>query len=243
MIKFFRHIRKSMIKENRTTKYLLYAIGEIALVVIGILIALNINNSNETSKLEQKELILLTEMQQNLKQDLEELNENIIANKERIRSNEVVKFALETHSPFHDSLKYHFGNTYGSFQLIENTAAWENLKSIGLDLISNDSLRNSLAQLYSTTYPYIENVERNTDAKYQWDQLYPQILKHINIDTMWVSGTPENYEELILDREFLEVIKLNLFLRSFMQNLYSDAKINVIALLDQIESHILYLKK
>ena len=243
MIKFFRKIRQKMLIENKFSKYLIYAIGEIALVVIGILIALNINNSNEASKLEQKELILLTEMQQNLKQDLEQLSGNIIANKERIRSNDVVKFSLETKSPFHDSLIYHFGNTYGNFQLVENTAAWENLKSIGLDLISNDSLRNSLAQLYSITYPYIENIERNTDAKYQWDQLYPQILKHINIDTMWVSGTPENYEELILDREFLEVIKLNLFLRSFMQNLYSNAKKNVIALMEQVENQIEYLKK
>ena len=211
MIKFFRQIRKSMIKENRTTKYLLYAIGEIALVVIGILIALNINNNNESFKLKQKELILLTEMQQNLKQDLLRLNSILIKNKERIRSNEIVKLSLETKSPFHDSLKYHFGNTFGNFQLTENTAAWENLKSIGLDLISNDSLRNSLAYLYSTKYIYLENVEKTADDTYQWNQLYPQILKHINIDTMWVSGTPENYEELIHDREFLEVIKMNLF--------------------------------
>lgn len=44
MINFFRHIRQSMIKENKTTKYLLYAIGEIILVVIGIIIMLQINN-------------------------------------------------------------------------------------------------------------------------------------------------------------------------------------------------------
>jgi sensor domain CHASE-containing protein len=55
MIKFFRKIRQNMIKENRTSKYLLYAIGEIVLVVIGILIALSINNSNQ----ERKEEIIL----------------------------------------------------------------------------------------------------------------------------------------------------------------------------------------
>jgi hypothetical protein len=47
MIKFFRHIRQSLILENKTGKYLKYAIGEIVLVVIGILIALQINNWNE----------------------------------------------------------------------------------------------------------------------------------------------------------------------------------------------------
>ena len=50
MIKFFRHIRQNLIMENKTGKYLKYAIGEIVLVVIGILIALQINNWNETKK-------------------------------------------------------------------------------------------------------------------------------------------------------------------------------------------------
>jgi hypothetical protein len=50
MIKFFRHIRKSLLMENKTGKYFKYAIGEIILVVIGILIALQINNWNEDRK-------------------------------------------------------------------------------------------------------------------------------------------------------------------------------------------------
>ena len=51
MIKFFRHIRKNLLMENKTGKYFKYAIGEIILVVIGILIALQVNNWNETRKL------------------------------------------------------------------------------------------------------------------------------------------------------------------------------------------------
>ena len=47
MIKFFRKVRQKLLKENRFNKYVLYAIGEIVLVVIGILIALQINNWNE----------------------------------------------------------------------------------------------------------------------------------------------------------------------------------------------------
>ena len=50
MIKFLRHIRKRLIGENRFSKYMLYAIGEIILVVIGILIALQINNWNEARR-------------------------------------------------------------------------------------------------------------------------------------------------------------------------------------------------
>ena len=54
MIKFFRHIRQNLIMENKTGKYLKYAVGEIVLVVIGILIALQVNNWNENRKTEIK---------------------------------------------------------------------------------------------------------------------------------------------------------------------------------------------
>jgi hypothetical protein len=243
MKKFFRKIRQKMLTENKFSKYLIYAIGEIILVVIGILIALNINNSNEASKLKHKELVLLSELQQNLKQDLDKLNGNIIGNKKITRSNVIVKFALETKLPFNDSLKYHFGNTFGNFEFTENSSAWENLKSIGLDVISNDSLRNSLAQLYSTKYEYLKNIEKNTDDVYQWEQLYPQILKHIDIDTLWVSGTPKNYEELTHDREFLEVVKMNIFMRNFVQGLYNDVQKNVTLTIKQVDNHVQYLKK
>ena len=53
MIKFFRHIRRSLIQENKMGKYFKYAIGEILLVVIGILIALQFNNWNEQRKHKQ----------------------------------------------------------------------------------------------------------------------------------------------------------------------------------------------
>ena len=58
MIKFFRHIRQSMLMENKSGKYFKYAIGEIILVVIGILIALQVNNVNEKRKLKESEISL-----------------------------------------------------------------------------------------------------------------------------------------------------------------------------------------
>ncbi len=66
MIKLFRKIRQNMIKENRVSKYILYAIGEIVLVVIGILIALSINNWN----VDRKGEILRVELLKNLKVDM-----------------------------------------------------------------------------------------------------------------------------------------------------------------------------
>ena len=67
MIKFFRHIRKSLVSEGKTKTYLLYAIGEIILVVIGILIALQINNANEDRKSRQIEVDYLERLAIDLK--------------------------------------------------------------------------------------------------------------------------------------------------------------------------------
>jgi hypothetical protein len=64
MIKFFRHIRKNLMEQNKTGKYLKYAIGEIVLVVIGILIALSINNQNEIRKEKYNESVLLSNLKE-----------------------------------------------------------------------------------------------------------------------------------------------------------------------------------
>ena len=58
MIKFFRKIRQKLLNENRFSKYLIYAVGEIALVMIGILLALQVNNWNELRKKDQAEIQL-----------------------------------------------------------------------------------------------------------------------------------------------------------------------------------------
>ena len=70
MIKFFRKIRQNLLTENKFSKYLLYATGEIVLVVIGILIALTLNNNNAKEKSETKALVVFDEL-------LEELASNI----------------------------------------------------------------------------------------------------------------------------------------------------------------------
>jgi hypothetical protein len=72
MIKFFRKIRQTLLAQNKVSQYLIYAIGEILLVVIGILIALNINNANEKRKNQEKITTILKEIQVDLVIDITE---------------------------------------------------------------------------------------------------------------------------------------------------------------------------
>lgn len=80
MIKFFRQIRYNLMSENKTGKYLKYAIGEIVLVVIGILIALSINNWNEKSKMEDKQKVTVLSIIDELEMARIELNKNLEIN-------------------------------------------------------------------------------------------------------------------------------------------------------------------
>ena len=93
MIKFFRNIRQKMLTDNKFSKYLLYAIGEIILVVIGILIALQINNSNESRKLRKQELHYLENLKTDLKLNIAELNKYIKVRNSRIESaNKILEY-------------------------------------------------------------------------------------------------------------------------------------------------------
>ena len=77
MIKFFTKIRYDLLEKNKTGKYLKYAIGEIILVVIGILIALSINNWNENRKKRNEESILLIALKQDFLENRKRLIETI----------------------------------------------------------------------------------------------------------------------------------------------------------------------
>lgn len=101
MIKFFRHIRKSLLLENKTGKYLKYAIGEIILVVIGILIALQINNWNEGRKEVVKEKQLLNNLQGEFEDNLQDLDSIAIEVEKVIRSLEKV---FDLFSPTHTNI-------------------------------------------------------------------------------------------------------------------------------------------
>jgi len=78
MIKFFRKMRYDLIEKNKTGKYLKYAIGEIILVVIGILIALQINNWNERRKDLSQEQLILMQLQREYISNLNQLDEKFL---------------------------------------------------------------------------------------------------------------------------------------------------------------------
>ena len=151
MIKFFRHIRRRLLTENKFSKYLIYAIGEIVLVVIGILIALQINNKNELNKLKAKEQNYLINIKADLHQNTTELNKYISIRERRILSANKVLEYFEG-KPLIDLVDYNNHNinvqTWHRFHQQNNTFD-ELINSGNLALISNDSIKKGLQDLQS----------------------------------------------------------------------------------------------
>tara|TARA_B100000795_G_C22731372_1_gene411520 strand:+ start:93 stop:842 length:750 start_codon:yes stop_codon:yes gene_type:complete len=146
MIKFFRKIRYDLMEKNKTGKYFKYAIGEIVLVVIGILIALSINNWSETQKNKQQELVTLENILQDLQNDKIGLK-NII---ERRTSKST---SAEIMLSYYDGVKidaltdYYFNWTnvlYWEAHYPRNIAFKELVNSGNVSIIKNANIRNSL---------------------------------------------------------------------------------------------------
>lgn len=165
MIKLFRKIRQNLVMENlpaeqagRTGKYFKYAIGEIILVVFGILIALSINNWNESKKTRSYEITMLNEVSDAINTDLSFLNENIPYLESVQKSYYALAIIKNDMSKSKDSLHIHLElvREYGSI-LNLNISPYEAIKSGGLDKISDLTIRNQLSKLYGVEIPFMES--------------------------------------------------------------------------------------
>lgn len=139
---------------TKTARYLKYAIGEIILVVIGILIALQINNWNEKSKLKSEEIKLLKEMKSALLSDQEDIISNIKEHASAANSCSLLIKHFSNHLPYSDSLEFHFANALNTTRFSHTSSPYETLKIKGPDLIENDSLRVMLGDYYDKWVGY-----------------------------------------------------------------------------------------
>ena len=150
MIKFFRPIRKALLMENKTSKYFKYAIGEIILVVIGILIALQINNWNEERKTRQSEIKYLTNIKLDIERDLVSLDIQIKLRKDKLTTTENLISHIDGVKPISDLniLSKNIFSTLNEERFTPNNSTYTELTSSGnLSLIENDSIKRLLLEL------------------------------------------------------------------------------------------------
>ncbi|MGB5170011.1 MAG: DUF6090 family protein [Eudoraea sp.] len=163
MINFFRKIRKKLLVENKTWKYLKYAIGEIILVVIGILIALQVNNWNENRKVENYKLELLIQLKEDINNDIHYLKElDSVYGRWQIQAVNIIK-ALEDKSINRITTIDEYIIGRGSMNQISIiTKTFDQMKDSGiLNKITNKKLSQSIDDYYE--FAKIEIQKTNID--------------------------------------------------------------------------------
>ncbi|MCW5516045.1 DUF6090 family protein, partial [Muriicola sp. Z0-33] len=209
MIKFFRRIRQQLLSENKFSKYLLYAIGEIVLVVIGILIALQINNWNEDIKAKEKEIKLLIE----LKDDLLETKNDLLTDIDKAQqilttTNAVYKAIVE--DQISDTNPYELSTAYilETATLFPKLSAYEAIQSEGITIISNDDLRKNITDFYQL------HLKRVASAEAYLEDLNNKVLKPYLNAFSGYGSICKDCEDLYALYSSNETSQLNLYLIS-----------------------------
>lgn len=150
MLQFFKKIRQNLLTENKFTKYLIYALGEIVLVVIGILIALQINNWNELKKTKVREISQLKSIQEDIMLDEPDITFNLTYHKLFLNSEQqLLNYMLSSERVPQKAIKYE--NALGiSLLLILHESAFNNLRNNNLNIISNQKLKKEISNHYDS---------------------------------------------------------------------------------------------
>ncbi len=192
---------------DNVRKYLLYAVGEILLVVIGILIALQVNNWNNERLERKQEIDILAEISQDLESSIYSLEVDIELNQSIISSIDTIMESLFADEAYNDSLDTHFGQLVFSTTITMNTSGYDNLKNTGFQIIQDDSLRKAITEFYETQHFFIQRYEasdQHTTMEYFTPRYLPYIsqIDDIDRDLFLAPYRPGSFEELKTDREF-----------------------------------------
>lgn len=163
MIKFFRKIRQKMLTESKFSKYLLYALGEIILVVVGILIAVAINNSQQNKSIQKKEQTYLKGLQEEFNTSKRKLQELLEVNKQNYLGAKTIIESISNpdrslNEKQFSELLFHSFSSDISFNA-NNSLLNEMVNSGSLKDITNSKLRIRLTNWAST----LEDIARQEE--------------------------------------------------------------------------------
>ena len=237
MIKFFRRIRYDLMEKNKTGKYLKYAIGEIILVMIGILLALQVNNWNEKSK---EDIVLkeaLKQIAQDLKQDEVVLNGFLRGDSRRVEY--LLALSNGTYNTIRlDSIMYNLDNY---FFFYKSNNYYSSLKSSGLfSSFKNDNLKNNLTAYYEQMYERLKTSSEYGE-NFTNNRIIPFVLSHLEYSENLLVDE-KLVKEKITTTNLLQLAKYQINVKRFSINLMNRAVVMNGDLRKEIKKEIYNLK-
>ena len=237
MIKFFRKIRYNLMEQNKTGKYFKYAIGEILLVVIGILIALSINNWNDQKKSAETELLYYQRILDDFKLDKQLIGELLEQNNNRIDLSKEILLDLDSVTKDKHYLINKFLLAIRSNVYIPRNMTFKDLISSGnLKLLNDITIKNSLIQYYSE----LEN--KQLQIKQNRDELTKKTFELINISIEFGGIQELEYVHQILGSKIIQTIPQVDWTKDKSSEYYQKFQLVVlfnIAMADREKQHLL----
>lgn len=233
MLRFFRHIRKDQIMSDKTKKYLFYAIGEIALVMIGILLALQVNNWNEQRKEQNLAHDILGQIATKIETDTLNLDRQI-ADLKDIRENAIwVMDQFEADAPWVPRMDTALARI-SVFEIGEaDYTAFRYLENAGIGIIKDQRLRDYISAYYAWSEQVYETDRYFEVNKYFRQEIYPKYFKRYQYGTY---VKPVDYEALKKSNEFRVVLDICLNDATYYMS-YSRAQLemakSILAMIDQ----------
>lgn len=240
MIKFFRNIRQNLLSKNKFSKYLTYAIGEIVLVVIGILIALSINNWNNDKKDKQAELKYLNQIRKSLQENNLILKERIVNDEKTLKFGDQLYNHFKTKKELNDSIKQILVLLLNDQMISFNIAAFENLKNDGLSFISNDDLKFEIINIYDKELKYIQNIFANQFENYLSGVINPFFSDNFEFvsNEKYMSAEPNNYQDLLSNNKTTNIISMVNTMRSYAISNYSNTQKKINEIIIKLDKEI-----
>ena len=215
-----------------------YALGELLLIVLGILIALAISDWNDRRIQQTEERALLGEVSTALKADRVELERGLTTLHQTVPLIEELSRKLKANAPYAPSMDRLFGAAYGVHGINLNTTAYDTLKAIGLQSITNFALRQRVTRIYDHHYERLL-INSGIDTGVTLEVMRPYYLENFRDLQFLVSATPIDYKRVVSDTYFHNIIDYRLaVLRSNQLSSYPLVIAEIDAALELLEQEL-----
>ena len=233
MIGFFRKIRRQLADDNKPLKYMRYAVGEIVLVVIGILIALQVNNWNEDYKESRAIKNVLYEIKEDLIQDKAELERNIEIRTEDFEAQKRIINVLETNRGFNENVRSDLGRIHLARNVFSASKGYDLLKEMNLGALRDKELRILLTQYYERDIALVHR--EFADDKLEFENFWlPYVRMHFKEFKFGDYAIPHDYSQILNDQTLLTATKMNSNNLNNTINAYNSALNTAIELINQL---------
>ena len=213
MLRFLRHFRQRYLAGNQFGRYLLYALGEVLLVMVGILLALQVDNWNEQRKERRDELELLEALKTDLVLTRNEMDTIVEYNQKYLKGYRQIYDSIEEDRPYSPVLDSAFTDLDIWATPYLSTMTYETIQNRGIDIIQNDSLKRHIVQFYNVDFKSITEDVVKWEWSFSQNTTQPIMVEYVRRNLNTGLARPNDFEVLKRNAAFRNFLSILITIR------------------------------